>query len=117
MKRFWSLFLAFACVLTVFGGALSVLAEDAVTVGYSEARITKKANVNALPDIKEGLAEGQTEYKVTDADGIEKTAHIANGTNGETLNNFKDITLYMANDIDMSRSGLLLPMVYTVQHG
>lgn len=103
MKRFLSLMLALTVVLTlsaVFSPATSAAAESAI--GYSAENVTPKENLDALPDIQSGISDGVTEYKITNAAGIEKTAHIANGTNGETRNNFAGITLYLANDIDMT---------------
>lgn len=103
MKRALSVLLAFACLMAfVPCVSLNAAAAEAVPVGYSTQRVITKVGLDGLPDLKNGLQPNVTEYKVTDAEGIEKMAHITNGSHGEVANNFTGITVYLANDIDMT---------------
>ena len=102
MKRILSVFLSIACVLSLLVIVpLSATADATAPVGYSAALVKAKDGLTSLHDIKNGLIDGVNEYKITDAEGLEKVAHIANGTNGETINNFSGYTLYLAKDINL----------------
>ena len=105
MKRMLSVFLSVACMLAMLTAVpLSSSADGPVAarVGYTVSLIQKKSGLADLKDVKDGLVTGVKEYKITDAEGLEKVAHIANGTGGETRNTFAGYTLYLANDIDMT---------------
>ena len=101
----------FAILLTVCLLALSALpvmadAAEVTTVGYSADRITVK-NLDDVYNIKhcEELLTHYPEYKITDAAGLKLLSDLVNSGDA-----FSGVTIYLANDIDMTDVTGFLPI-------
>ena len=68
----------------------------------SGANVAAVAGVTRLPDLRYGLAEGKTSYKISDAVGLEALARIVNGSGGEAANDLSGYTVYLSCDVDMT---------------
>lgn len=97
MKKLFAILLT-VCLIVL--SALPVLADatEVTTVGYSADRITAK-NLDDVYNIKhcEELLTHYPEYKITDADGLKLLSSLVNAGDA-----FSGITIYLANDIDMT---------------
>ncbi|HBF15668.1 MAG TPA: hypothetical protein DDW30_08345 [Clostridiales bacterium] len=112
MKRILCLLLATAVL--VAGFCFPAFGEDAI--GY-DAALVEKQELSGIPDIKtlttESYAEG-TEWKITDAAGLQKLSEISNTADTYT---FADKTIYLANDIDMAGVTDFRPISYNSGFG
>ena len=103
MKRILSLILFLTVFsLTALSATVFSSADAGSAVGYSDANVEKKQGLTRLPDIRYGLKEDQNEYKITDAAGLERLAHLVNGTGEETARDLAGYTFYLSCDIDMN---------------
>ena len=105
MKKLFALLLT-VCLLAL--SALPVMADAAevTTVGYSADRITA-VDLDDVYNIKhcEELLTHYPEYKITDADGLKLLSTLVNSGDA-----FSGVTVYLANDIDMTDVTGFLPI-------
>lgn len=112
MKKTLCLFLTGILILALI--AVPAFADD--TVGYSESAV-QAADLSAVADIKTLTSENYgtiSEWKITDAAGLQKLSVTCNTS--ETYH-FKDKTIYLANDIDMSGITDFAPIAYNSAFG
>lgn len=100
MKRVITIILT---AILAMGIAIPVMATDtqitADIVGYSDARVVAKEGLDALPSIAEYIANPQTEAKEFK---VSTPLELVALSIAEDKDRFSGITIYLANDIDMT---------------
>ncbi len=119
MKKLITLAIAAIMLLAAIIPAGAAETEKPV-IGYSETLIEKISDdkIAALTDIKSfSVDDVKTEYKITDAEGLVKFADLVadakttDETTGKvTGHNFKDVTVYLVADIDVSTNADFHPI-------
>ncbi len=102
MKRILSVFLALTCVLSMLVLLpFAASAAEAGTIGYDPAKVVA-VDVSGFRDFKDGYQDGTLTYKITDAAGLVAFSNTINGADTTLAKTLKGLTVYLANDIDMT---------------
>lgn len=109
-----ALLLLVGTVLPAFAEGATVAPDaddDAVTIGY-DASLVEEVKLDDIADIKDyDTVSDAKEYKITDVDGYKKFVEIVNTVTNKSIV-FSGVTIYLADDIDLSKVENQQPIGY-----